>query len=402
MHAVVTVVPNDGEVLRSATSTEFRRRSLTLAFVATLFAAPGVRAAEPLRIGMLGSLTGPEATGAQADAVRGARLAAEEVNKAGGVLGGRPVELVVEDTQATQAGAVAAFSRLAARPDLVAFIGPDRSAWVHALAADVVRAGRPMMVGGTDPALTRLGNPWLFRCRPNDAYSARVIAEYGVRTLAARRWAIVHADDAFGIAGRDALTRELGRLGVEPVLARGLAPDVRDVQAATPVVQAARDASADLIASYLLPHQFVPLAVQLRQGGSGGAAWIGSPGITAAVVRERAGPALEGAYGVTDFAPEAGPAAAAFARRYEAAYGRPADPFSAWAFDAVTLLAKAVADASATEPERLRAALLAIRGHEGAQGTYRFDANGDGLRGYNVVRHAGGRWVFERRIEAQD
>jgi branched-chain amino acid transport system substrate-binding protein len=68
----------------------------------------------------------------------------------------------------------------------------------------------------------------------------------------------------------------------------------------------------------------------------------------------------------------------------------------------VTLLAKAVADAGTTEPERLRAALLAIRGHEGAQGTYRFDANGDGLRGYNVVRHAGGRWVFERRIEAQD
>jgi branched-chain amino acid transport system substrate-binding protein len=402
MRSVVTVVPDDGEVPRPATSTGFQRRSLTLASVAALFAAPGARAAEPLKIGMLGSLTGPEATGAQTDPVRGARLAAEEVNKAGGVLGGRPVELVVEDTRATQAGAVAAFARLAARPDLVAFVGPDRSAWVHALSGHVVRAGLPMMVGGTDPALTRLGNPWLFRCRPNDAYSARAIAEYGVRTLAARRWAIVHADDAFGIAGRDTLTQELGRLGVEPVLARGLPPDIRDAQDATPVVQAARDARADVIASYLLPHQFVPLAVQLRQGG-GGAAWIGSPGITAAVVRERVGPALEGAYGVTDFAPEAGPAAAAFARRYEAAYGRSADPFSAWAFDAVTLLAKAVADAGgATEPERLRAALLAIRGHEGAQGTYRFDANGDGLRGYNVVRHAGGRWVFERRIESQD
>jgi branched-chain amino acid transport system substrate-binding protein len=28
-----------------------------------------------------------------------------------------------------------------------------------------------------------MGNPWLFRCRPNDIYSARVIADYGVNTL---------------------------------------------------------------------------------------------------------------------------------------------------------------------------------------------------------------------------
>ena len=36
------------------------------------------------------------------------------------------------------------------------------------------------MIGGTDPQLTHMGNPWLFRFRPNDTYSARVIADYGV------------------------------------------------------------------------------------------------------------------------------------------------------------------------------------------------------------------------------
>jgi branched-chain amino acid transport system substrate-binding protein len=46
-----------------------------------------------------------------------------------------------------------------------------------------------------------------------------------------------------------------------------------------------------------------------------------------------------------------------------------------------------------------RGAILAIRGHGGAEGEFNFDANGDGLHGYNVVRNDGGRIVFVRRFE---
>ena len=40
-----------------------------------------------------------------------------------------------------------------------------------------------MIIGGTDPTLTHMGNQWYFRFRPHDSYSAQVIAEYGVKTL---------------------------------------------------------------------------------------------------------------------------------------------------------------------------------------------------------------------------
>jgi branched-chain amino acid transport system substrate-binding protein len=69
------------------------------------------------------------------------------------------------------------------------------------MAPDIQRIGRPVMIGGTDPQLTHMGNPWLFRCRPNDIYSARVIADYGVNTLGKKKWAIVHSTDAFGSHG---------------------------------------------------------------------------------------------------------------------------------------------------------------------------------------------------------
>ena len=50
-----------------------------------------------------------------------------------------------------------------------------------------------------------MGNQWLFRFRPNDSYSGRVIADYGVNTLGKKKWAVLHSTDAFGTAGGKAL-----------------------------------------------------------------------------------------------------------------------------------------------------------------------------------------------------
>src|SRR5690349_1408307 len=69
------------------------------------------RAAELLKIGVVAPLTGPQAeTGPYQ--IQGAKLAVEEINKAGGLLG-RPIELVIEDDQATNPGVVLAFSKVA-------------------------------------------------------------------------------------------------------------------------------------------------------------------------------------------------------------------------------------------------------------------------------------------------
>ncbi len=90
------------------------------------------------------------------------------------------------------------------------------------MAPDVLKLGKPVMIGGTDPALTHMGNPWLFRFRPNDTYSARVIADYGVNVLGKKKWAIVHSTDAFGTAGMKTLAEALKKIGGEPVLGPGL------------------------------------------------------------------------------------------------------------------------------------------------------------------------------------
>src|ERR1700737_4567526 len=188
---------------------------IVLAAALSMLACFG-RAAEPLKIGMVAPLTGPAAEVGRYQ-TQGAKLAAEEVNKAGGVLG-RQIELVIEDDQATNPGIVLAFSKLAGDNDVPAFIGPLRSIQVHAVAPDIQRIGKPVMIGGTDPQLTHMGNPWLFRFRPNDFYSARAIADYGAKTLGKKKWAIVHSTDAFGTNGMKNLVAVLNGMGVEPVL----------------------------------------------------------------------------------------------------------------------------------------------------------------------------------------
>jgi ABC-type branched-subunit amino acid transport system substrate-binding protein len=69
-----------------------------------------------------------------------------------------------------------------------------------------------------DTTHSRAENKWVFRACPNDLYSSKVIADFGVNTLKLKKWAIVHATDAFGQGGAMALTEALQALGVTPVL----------------------------------------------------------------------------------------------------------------------------------------------------------------------------------------
>jgi branched-chain amino acid transport system substrate-binding protein len=352
------------------------------------------RSAEPLKIGMVATLTGPAAEYGRYE-TQGAKLAAEEVNKAGGVLG-RPIELVIEDNQSTNPGSVLAFSKLAGDKDIPGFIGPVFSTQIHAMAPDIQRLGKPVMIGGTDPQLSHMGNPWLFRFRPNDTYSARVIADYGVKTLDKKKWAIVHTTDAFGTSGMKNLVEALKGMGVEPALVQGYTNNSQDF---TPVVLAVKQSGADVMGTYMgFPADQAIFARQLRQLGVN-IAWVGSPTTVVTSVLKLAGPALYGSFAVSDFAADSSPAAKEFATKYEATYKSAPDFHGAWTYDAVHVLALAINNANSLEPQKIREALLSVKDYPGAEGVYNFDQNGDGLHGYNIVKNDNGKIVFIKHID---
>src|SRR5437667_9266307 len=350
-----------------------------------------------IKIGMCVPVTGPAAEqGLWAQ--NGAKLALAAVNKAGGILG-KQVELVIEDDQTTNPGIVLAFSKLAAQPDIVAFLGSIRSTQVHAMAPDVLKLGKPVMIGGTDPNLTHMGNQWLFRFRPNDSYSGRVIADYGVNTLGKKKWAVLHSTDAFGIAGGKALSAALEKLGSPAVLVQGYANQSQDF---TPVVLAIKQSGADILGSYFtFENDLGIFARQLRQLGVN-IPWVGSPSIVNVSATKLAGPALYGTYGVADYAEDSNPASKAFGTAYREAYKTAPDNQSAWPYDAVTILAAAINKAGSTDPGKIREAILSIKKYAGAEGEYNFDQNGDGLHGYNIVKNEKGTIVYDKHIDFND
>ena len=366
--------------------------------VAAPYVITGANAqASTVKIGMCVPVTGPAAEqGLWAQ--NGAKLALAAVNKAGGVLG-KQVELVIEDDQTTNPGIVLAFSKLAAQSDIVAFLGSVRSTQVHAMAPDVIKLGKPVMIGGTDPTLTHMGNQWLFRFRPNDSYSGRVIADFGVNTLGKKKWAVVHSTDAFGAAGGKGLTAALEKLGAPPVLDQGYANQSQDF---TPVVLAVKQSGADVLGTYFtFENDLGIFARQLRQLGVT-IPWVGSPTTVNVSAIKLAGPTLYGTYGVADYAEESSEASKAFGKAYREAYKVAPDLQSAWPYDAVTVLSAAINKAGSTDPGKIREAILGLKKFPGAEGGYNFDQNGDGLHGYNVVRNEKGTIVYDKHIEFDD
>jgi branched-chain amino acid transport system substrate-binding protein len=369
-----------------------------VAGIAAPYVITGANAqAATTKIGMCAPVTGPAAESGRY-AIQGAKIALETVNKAGGILG-KQVELVIEDDQTTNPGIVLAFSKLAAQPDIVAFLGSIRSTQVHAMAPDVLKLGKPVMIGGTDPNLTHMDNPWLFRFRPNDSYSGRVIAEYGVNGLGKKKWAILHSTDAFGTAGGKALSASLEKLGCPAVLDQGYANQSQDF---TPVVLAIKQSGADVLGSYFTFENDIGIfARQLRQLGVN-IPWVGSPSITNITALKLAGPALYNTYGVADYAEESSDAAKAFGKAYRDVVKVAPDNQSSWTYDAVTVLSASINKAGSNDPGKIREAILALRKFPGAEGEYNFDKNGDGLHGYNVVKNDKGTIVFDKHIEFDD
>jgi branched-chain amino acid transport system substrate-binding protein len=294
---------------------------------------------------------------------------------------------------------VLAFSKLAAQSDIVGFLGSIRSTQVHAMAPDVMKLGKPVMFGGTDPNLTKLGNPWLFRFRPNDSYSGRVIADYGVKTLGKKKWAVLHSTDAFGTAGGKALSEALVKLDAPSVLDQGYANQSQDF---TPVVLAIKQSGADILGSYFtFENDLGIFARQLRQLGVN-IPWVGSPSIVNVTALKLAGPALYGTYGVADYAEDSSPGSKAFGTAYREAYKVAPDNQSSWPYDAVTVLAAAINKAGSTDPQKVREAIISTKKFPGAEGEYNFDDKGDGLHGYNIVKNEKGNIVFDKHIEFND
>ena len=112
-----------------------RARNALLATLLVVGLTTPALAQKPVKIGVLTPLSPPGDAAAGQFIVRGAKMGAEEVNARGGVLGGRKIELVIEDDSGTPEKGAAGFRKLASQDQVVAVVGQFHSSVMTAVQA---------------------------------------------------------------------------------------------------------------------------------------------------------------------------------------------------------------------------------------------------------------------------
>jgi branched-chain amino acid transport system substrate-binding protein len=166
-----------------------------MAFGAALLFLPGLsRAADPVKIGVMGPTTGAWASEGQ-DMVKVVRLLADEINAAGGI-NGSPVEIVIGDDGGNPKTAALAAQRLVAS-GVVAVVGTYGSNVTEASQDIYDEAGViQVATGSTSVRLSEKGLKRFFRTCPRDDEQGRVLAA-NVKALGFKKVALVHDNSSY-------------------------------------------------------------------------------------------------------------------------------------------------------------------------------------------------------------
>src|SRR6266581_3536233 len=158
--------------------------------------------AQDIVIGEFASLTGSEATFG-INSSNGVELAKEEINNAGGALGGRKMKIVIEDDQSKPGQPSAAVKKLIASDRAIAIVGEIASSRSLEAAPICQQAKIPMVSpGSTNPSVTEKGD-YIFRVCFIDPFQGTVMAKFALENLHAKKIAIlqdVKSDYSKGLA----------------------------------------------------------------------------------------------------------------------------------------------------------------------------------------------------------
>jgi branched-chain amino acid transport system substrate-binding protein len=195
-----------------------RRQALASAAVAIAgtVAKPAIAAKDPIMIGYLPALTGPSSsTGVGMN--RGIQLAVQEINAAGGI-DGRPIELIVRDTQSDPTKAVNGAAELSHGAKVSFVYGPVNSGESLAVVPLLARTNTPQMHPCWVDSLTDPKKyPMCFRNAPTNQQIGAAANRYVVDVLKCKKVAVISDTTGYGTASVNAYVPMLKAKGAEAV-----------------------------------------------------------------------------------------------------------------------------------------------------------------------------------------
>ena len=321
-------------------------------------------------------LSGFQANGGQT-VLGGARLAAEKINRAGGLLGYK-VNVVGLDDESDSDVAVDIAHEVEAAVGggerVLGVIGHLNSG--QTLAAMEIYKDLSIVVitpTASEVSLTQQGYNNFFRVNANDTAQARVDAEFLVQNLGARRVAVVYNDDPYGQGLGQLIAQELQSLGAEVAVSLQVAVEQSTFPDEVPQILAANP-DAVFYGGYEVEAPY--LRLELVEAGLE-VPFLASDGAFLAATIDEAGATAEGMY-VSAFGPS--PESAVddtWVREYQVVEYRNPDTYSINGYSALEVLAAGVEEAGSLDASAVAGAIHRLRGVDTPMGNLMYNDQGD-------------------------
>lgn len=306
---------------------------------------------------------------------KGAKLAVDEWNKAGGI-NGRKIQLDVFDDQGDPTIGTNIARKISSQK-YIAMLGTAESAVTIAMAPTLRQAEIPNITSGQSPGIVALKSPYVFLNSPTSTTYDETLANYLVDQQKMKKIALVTNNGAYGKGEHDAFLKALTDRGIKPVADEVVTADQKDFSAQlTKVRQKGPQAvflGAEEVESGLIVKQARDLGITAPFAGG---APQGTP-----VFRDTAGSKnVEGSIVSSPYlSNDTSDATKKFAAAYKAAYGENAELHGAKAYDGAQILLTALKSSNVATGKKLADAIRAVR-HEGLMGNFAYDDTGVGIK----------------------
>ena len=334
-------------------------------------------AEEPIYIGLLAPITGTQAVMGE-DLLAGAQMAVEETNAAGGVLG-RPLELIIEDTEVRPAAGMDAARKLVEVDNVPILTGGFSSGVSLPIEEYCQEQGILYLLAVPTSPLFRDVGPFCMSVTIVDTFKGKAIAEFAVEDSGKTKFALMFMNNAFGQALKEVTIEWLEALGVEILTEVNYELNKVDYKAELQRLFA-NDPEA-VIGTWYAKEGLVTAKQAYEMGllDVVNVPWY-VPEVTTSFAEaiQSIPDALEGIKGLDPLEPKE-----LFKEKFVAKMGRePITAFAAQYYDAVRMIAMAINFAQTTDPAAVRDTLFVIDDwYRGVSygGDKRFDE--DGMQG---------------------
>jgi len=351
-----------------------RRTVLAAAIVSAATALSGQAfAAEPVKVGAIECLTGLNAK--YGTMIKpGFDLALDEINAKGGVLKGRPIELIYEDSASQKEQAINAAKKLIGRDHVVAILGPTLSSEMFAAGPVANERGIPIIgTSNTAKGITDIGE-FVFRTSLPESDVLPVTLKKAQAKFGIKKVALLYSnDDSFTKSGFDVFKETLDKLGIEIATIETFSTKDTDFSAQLTKI---KSLNVDALVVSALAEAGGGLVLQARQLGIPKTVpIIGGNGFNSPKIAEIAGDAAEGVIsGSPWFIAKEGAQNQNFVDSFRKKYNMDPDQFAAQAYDTMYILAAAFDRAGEADSKKLRDALIKTE-NNGLLGPFKFGAD---------------------------